>query len=238
MAGSRTFEQLVEQHVRRWEIERSAAVPQPRHPCVALSRLPGAGGSELGQRVAESLDYEFFGIEIVDQIAREQRVQRRLVADLDERVRSRIDRFVIDAFRSRTFKESDYLSCVVRTIAILGERGRAVILGRGAPFILGAEKALRVLIVAPDAMRIERMTKLHDLSAAEGAARIAREDAQRLEFLHQFGVNPDVPAHYDLVVNTGTLGRDDAVALVVDALRRHSPPVKERDSIRGRRAVG
>ncbi len=221
MPASRSLEDLVERQVRLWEAERRANTPPPRGPCIALSRLPGAGAAELGKRAAALLDYGFFGIEIVDQIARELGVQSRLVAGLDERVSSGIDRYVADAFRTRPLTESDYLRAVVRTIATLGERGRAVILGRGAPYILPPSRALRVLVAAPREARIARIAREEGLSAREAEERLARRDEERLRFLrHDFGVEPDDPTLYDLVVNTATLGVDASAALVIDALRR------------------
>ena len=45
--------------------------------------------------------------------------------------------------------------------------------------------------------------------------------ADRIEFLRRdFGVAPNDPQLYDLVVNTATLGHDAATALVVEAHRR------------------
>jgi cytidylate kinase len=216
-----SLEDLVERQVRRWEAERRVYTPPPRQPCVALSRLPGAGAAEVGRRAAALLDYGFFGIEIVDRIARELGVQHRLVAGLDERVRTVIERYVADAFQSRPFTETDYQRALVRTIATLGERGRAVILGRGAPYVLSPSRALRVFVVAPREARVARVAREEGLSAAEADERLAQRDAERLRFLrHDFGVEPDDPTLYDLVVNTETLGIETSAALVIDALTR------------------
>ena len=214
-----SLEELVERQVRRWEMRQRVSAPPPSLSCVALSRLPHSGAAELAQTVAEKLDYGFFGIEIVDRIARERGIDRALVAELDERVRSTIDRYVLDSFRQRRFTESEYLRSVVRTVVTIGERGMAVILGRGAPFVLGPDKALRVLVVAPVERRVEKLAKRQGLSAAEATRRLESEDQQRCDFVAQFGVDPDDPALYDLVVNTDSLGHDAAATLVIDALR-------------------
>jgi cytidylate kinase len=228
MAPSRSLEELVNRQVRRWELEQRSAVLKAVPPCIALSRLPGSGGSELGQRVAEQLDFGFFGMEIVDQIAREKGVQRLLVSGVDEHLRSAIDRHVIDAFRLGAFTESEYVRHVVQAVITLSKRGMAVILGRGAPFILSREQALRVLVVAPTAVRIERRAKRRSLLEEQAAKLVAQEDAERRSFLqHHFGVEPDDPTFYDLVVNTATLGIDLAAALVVDALHSAFPEYRK-----------
>ena len=76
-----------------------------------------------------------------------------------------------------------------------------------------------MLVVAPAEQRAARLAKREGLSSSEAHRRLAREDEQRREFLAQFGVNPDDPALYDLVVNTETLGPDAAVTLVMAALQ-------------------
>jgi len=220
----RTFDQLVEHQVRRWEVERRSSTSVVPAPCVALSRQAGAGGASIGRLVAKTLDYGFFGIEIVDHIAREARIRRELVAGLDEHVRSAIDRFVIDSFNSRTFTETDYLRKLVEIVTTLGERGRTVVLGRGSTVILPPERALRVLAVAPVELRRERWMKDQGVSADEAVSRLARMDEDRLHFLrHHFGVDPDDPLLYDLVVNTGTIQLEDAADLVIKCLARRFP---------------
>jgi cytidylate kinase len=210
---------LVDRQVHRWHSVQREPHTQLRR-CVALSRQPHSGAGELARTVAEKLDYGLFGIEIVDRIARERGIQRQLVAELDEHVRSGIDRYVLDSFRHRSFVESDYLRHVVRTIAILGEQGMAVILGRGSPFVLGPDRALRVLVVAPLEARLERLARRTSLSDAAARDRLVLEDEQRVTFLAQFGVAPDDPTHYDLVVNAASLGLDPSARLIVDALSR------------------
>jgi len=215
---------LIDRQMRRWDLQHATGASQTRPPCVAISRLPHSGAAEIGRQVAERLDYGFFGRELVDHIASERGLQRQLVAGLDERIHGTIDRYVADAFRVRAFTESDYLRHVVRAIATLGNRGMAVILGRGAAFILSPARALRVFVVAPTAARIDRLAESRALSHEQAVEVLAEEDATRREFFrHQFGVVPDDPLHYDIVLNTGTLSIDAAVDVIIGALRCRFP---------------
>jgi len=216
---------LAERQMRRWELQHpSAGGARGPSPCVAISRLPGAGGAELGQHVARWLDYGFFGQEIVDEMARGQGVDPWIVKGLDERVRSGIDRYLADTFAHPRFNEDDYLWHVTRTIATLGRRGSVVIVGRGAPFVLRCEEALRVLVVAPRQQRMERYAKVKQLPSARAAELLERAETQRAEFARsQFRVEQNDPLLYDLVVNTGTLSTEAAAGVVVEALRRRFP---------------
>jgi len=218
MTLSKRVDAIVSHQLGRWQAEPH---PERPRPCVALSRLPGSGASAIGHRVAERLGYGFFGSEIVDQIADERGIARNLLHGLDEHVRNAIDRFVTDAFRERGLSESDYLRDVVRIVSTLGRRGGAVILGRGAVFILPPEQALRVLLVAPRGARVERVAKDRGLGRDAAAAWVDREDAWRKEFVrHHFGLRDDDPTFYDLIINTLTLSTEVAAETVVDVLRR------------------
>lgn len=224
MTLPRSLDQLVDHQIRRWHLEAQRPGPRPRRPCIALSRLPGSGAEELGQRLAERLGYTLFGVEIVDRIARKAGVQRELVEGVDERVRGSIAA-ILDGLTGKNlrFSESDYVSRLVRVITTLGEGGSAVIVGRGSPYILGPERGLRAFVTAPREDRIERLAKRHDLPFTEAASRLEREDAARRQFVaRSFNVDPDDASLYDLAVNTGALGIEGAADLLVEALRRRA----------------
>jgi len=227
-SSPRSLEQLVRQQVKRWQLTEN---PRPTAPpvCVALSRLPRAGGAELGLRVAGALGYAFFGIELVDEIARERHVQRHLVEGLDERLRDAAERFLGDGFRSGRYRESDYLRGLVRTLTTLSQRGSAVILGRGSPYVLPAERTLRILVVAADAVRVDRLAEARGLDREAARVALEGEDAGRQRFLrYHFELDPDDASLYDLVVNTGTLGMGAASDLVLRAFEGRFPQARTR----------
>lgn len=219
-----SVERLVERQVGRWHVLSQLAAGGRPLPTVAISRLPGSGAAELGLRLAERLGWEFYGIELLDRIARESGIAPRLLEGLDERVRSAIERQVVDAMGRPGLTESQYLRHVIRTVTTLGERGGCVLFGRGAHLLLRPERTLRVLVVAPREVRAERLAKRRGVSAAEGWSLLADEDAARQEFFrHHFGRDPTDPALFDVALNTGTLSMDAAVDLALAALRERFP---------------
>jgi cytidylate kinase len=218
-----SVESLIDRQIRRSEVLRRAQSRQPA-PCIALSRLPGSGADEIGARLAERLGYEFFGIEIVDRIANAAHARRQLVESLDERVRVGIERYAADLFQREVFHESDYVRWLIQTIAGLGEHGGAVIVGRGAAYVLPAQRTLRVLMVAPEAARVARVAQRDGIPAEEAVRRVRREERDRRQFLHHnFKTNPDDATLYDLAVNTEALGLDGALELVLRAFERRFP---------------
>ncbi len=215
--------QLVDQQVQRWEASRGKS-QEVASPCIAIGRMPSAGGTTLGQRLSKQLGYGMFGREIVEQIAKEEGVKLSLVEGMDEHAETSIQRHLVDSFSHRQFTESDYLKDVVQIVTTLGQRGHAVIVGRGAPYILPADRCLRVLVVASAHARAEWYGARHGLDAREAARRLVRQDDQRERFLRQdFNVFYLDPSLYDVVVNTETLGLDAAAEIVIEAYRRRFP---------------
>lgn len=215
--------ELVEQQARRWEKAHQASAKTAK-PCIALSRLPYSGATEIAQKLSIRLDYGLFGREIVDQIASEEGVSKGLVAGLDEHAESAIERHILDGFRRRNFTESDYLRDAVRIVSTLGIRGHTIVLGRGGASILPAENTLRALVVAPVEWRRARFKEVHGVSDADAAERLEREDIGRAEFWKQsFNVDHTDPSLYDVVVNAESLTLDGATELIEAAFRQRFP---------------
>jgi hypothetical protein len=193
-------------------------------PSLVLSHPLGAGVSEIGRRVGKRLGYPLFDRQIVEWIARQTQRQERLIAGLDERIRGAIDRLVGDGFTRERFTESDNLRKLLRILVTLSERGGAVILGRGAQFVLPPARTLRILILAPQSDRVERLSKRYAISAGEAEELVRQADAERRHFLiHHFHREPDNPNDYDLCVNTGLSSLDSAASLLIAAYQTRFP---------------
>jgi cytidylate kinase len=215
-----SLERMVSRQVHRWILQEEHRHATQRPACVALSRLPGSGAAELGRRVADDLGFGFFGIELVDQIARESHVHPHLVAGLDERVRDAIERFVRDGLHDRPYQESQYHDALMRVLGTFAKRGMAVLLGRGAAYALPRERTLCVLVVSSERDRLARLRAAKGLDEANARRQLIDEEAQRKRFIrHHFAVDPDDPMLYDLVVNTETLGIRAAASLVSQAFQ-------------------
>mgnify|MGYP001197171596 CR=1 FL=1 len=213
---------LFERQAARWAIEGRAGMPLPRGAVVSISRLPFSGGDEVAERVAAWLDYGLFGLDALRQIARDPALRAKLAADLAPPALAAIEARVQQVFGALGEAELRNLAAVVAT---LGERGMAVVVGRGALSILPRERTLRVLVVAPVAERVERAAAQLALARDAAAARVEQEDAERLAFLRdRLGLAGDDAWLYDVAVNTQELTTDAAAALVVEALRRRFPP--------------
>src|SRR6185503_18056796 len=137
---SRSIELLVDEQVRRWMAERAiadrtssippespGAAEKRQRPVICISRDCGALGGRIGRSVAESLGFDFYGRELVDQIAKQAHVRRKLVESLDERRRRGIARWMDELVQIGRFTPSDYMTNLSELVLTLGRHGKSVI---------------------------------------------------------------------------------------------------------------
>jgi cytidylate kinase len=219
------IETLVERQVERWRLaaqqQRHAAESPVPQPCIAFSQLAFSGGESVAARVAARLDFGLFDRAIVGEIARRHGIHESLLAGLDERVRGVIARYVTAVFHDHGLTEDQYIRQAIGVVSTIAQRGRAVLVGRGAPFILAPAHTLRVLVVASPAVRVQRCAAAGSLSVDQARAQVSEDDRQRHDFLSfHFRIRQDDPSLYDATLNTDHLAVDDAAQVVVDLFRR------------------
>lgn len=222
MIGS--IDQFVNQQILRWQEERRIAERKglegknAQHPTICVSRQYGARGAEMARLVAERLGLRYYSQELIQDIADEAHVRQQVVESLDERVQDGIAEWVSAMIKRGVFAPTDYLRNLSKVVLTLSRHGRGVIVGRGAHFILDPGHTLRVRVVAPLEVRVARIAARDGLDGSAARAKIIRIDGERVAFNRQH-YNADIadPAHYDLVLNTGTLGVDSAAEQTVRA---------------------
>ena len=222
---SRGIEQLVERQVLRWLEEQRVSLlpPEPRveaplRPVICVSRQFGALGGEVGREVAEKLGFAFYGQELVDEIAKQAHVRRKVVESLDERAQHGIRRWVDELMVVRQFRPSDYLTNLSNVVMTLGRHGRSVVIGRGAHLILDPGSTLRLRCYAPLAWRIECVAERYRLNATLAEEMIQRVDGEREAFYRaHFNVDVSEPEHFDLMLNVSTMSLEACAQVVVDA---------------------
>ncbi len=97
--------------------------------------------------------------------------------------------------------------------------GDVVILAHAASQSLaGRDHVLRVFVTASPPTRSARLSEWYQVDAKEGEAMVKKGDAGRADYLKRFyGIEHELPTHYDIVVNTDSLTPDEAAAAIVRA---------------------
>jgi len=217
---TRSIEQIVEEQVRRWQMMRSQVKKEDtRISVITVSREPGSGGNILAERIADKLGYDLFFQKVIDKMAESAGISVLLLKTLDEKGVSVLEDWISSLVDKRHLWPDQYLQHLMKIIGTIGKHGNAVIVGRGANFILPSEKSLRIRVIAPLETRISNVSKQFGISVEEARPRVIKTDSDRRAFIRKY-FNDDIrnPLYYDLVINTGELSLDNAVNAVQGAL--------------------
>jgi cytidylate kinase len=210
-----SVEKLVEEHARKWEILLRKKKREALEPVIAVSRLPGSGGRLIVRRIADEMDFDLFDSEIVQKIAESARVLSTIVETLDEKGRSAVEDWLSALVNNRYFWDEDFVKHLAKVINIIGKHGKAVILGRGASFILPPAECVRVLVLAPFEVRVQNIVREFGVSAEEAKRRVMRTESDRKAFIRKyFCAEMTDPTHFDLVLNTEFISIDGALEVV------------------------
>jgi cytidylate kinase-like protein len=200
---------------------------------VCISHATGARGNDVGRLVAEMLAVRYADDEVIAEASEWAQLDPSLVADAERRkpfvarllgnvgARDAPRLPTGEAGARRVPSDGDVRALIVGAVSSLARAGDVVIVAHAASFALEPGDALRVLVTASPAVRSERLAAERSLSAGDAEKAIREEDAGRADYLKRFyGVERELPTHYDLVVNTDALEPDAAAAVVVAAASR------------------
>ncbi len=216
------LEKRIDEQIRRWQTEQRKRYKNPIRPVITISRLPGAGGGALARKLAQDLGIDLYDEEIVEAISENANVSRRIVESLDEQDRSIFDEWIASLGEDHLWSY-EYLEHLTKVVSAIGTHGYAIIVGRGAGFILPQEVSLRVFVVAPLETRIRNVMEAHGTSEKEAGRQVLRAEADRKAFIRKYFLADFMePTNYDLVINTRNIDIDLAALAVREVFnRRH-----------------
>ena len=217
---TRSIQQLIEEQMQRWQLMKLEKVPEKKGiSTITISREPGSGGNVVAKQLAEKLNFDVFHQEVLLEIAKRADVSDKLLATLDEKGLSVLEDCISALVYDRHLWPDEYLKHLMKVIGAIGKHGRAIIVGRGANFIIPPGNRFRLRIVAPQNLRIANLVSTFDITEEDARRRIIRTESDRRAFIRKY-FNADIadPINYDLVINTGELAIDKAVEAVIAAL--------------------
>ena len=216
-----------------------AGVPEGNAIVVTIARQCGSGGAEVGRLLAQRGNLHYLDHEIIDEVARRSRVPVEQIESQDEQTNGPLD-YVLEALHSNTLftlnysrllqpqprpvvtmtHEHAYFRLTQRVVLEMASAGNAVIIGRGAQFLLrGLPRVLHVYIFAPLPRRIENVMQHFRLSRVQAIEYIERRDSATENYLrHYYGADGTQPELYHLLINTGLFSFETAADLIVQAL--------------------
>ncbi|QTA88261.1 AAA family ATPase [Desulfonema magnum] len=219
--AKRSVEQMIEEQVQRWQLMQAEPKKEEPVPVITISREAGSGGRLVAQGLAEKLGLDLFHQEVIHEMAESAKVSDRLLETLDEKGLNVLENWISSLVDDRHLWPDQYLRHLLKIVGAIGKHGQAVMVGRGANFVLPPEKRFRVRVVAPLKVRVQNVSRDFGVSVEEANRRVIRTDSDRKAFIRKY-FHADItnPLNYDLVINTGTISIEAAVNAVAKVLEK------------------
>lgn len=194
---------------------------------VTISRKSGTGARDVAEAAAGTLGYEFISKDsIFKEIEGHGKAWLDRVARLDDHAPTFLERY--------DRSHAAYLALVEHCIYRNALKNNVVILGRGGNYLLESiPYSLRVRITASVEDRERALGDRFGIDEAAARKILQRSDHERSAYIdkayHREWANPD---DYDMTLNSGRMGFDELVALIVGEIPArdafHTPENEER----------
>lgn len=217
----KSIEQFVKEQIVKWEsmVAEQDRKQEVQIPVITVSVEPGSGGTIVAQEIAKRLDFDYFHKDIIEGIAKSAKIRTSVIESLEKERMSGIEDFISSLVKDHYIWPGIYLEHLLKVVSTIGKHGRAVIVGRGANFILPPEERFSVRVVAPLEIRVQNIARHFATSEKNAMRRVIRRESKRRAFIRQsFNADISDPNNYDLTVNTGKIGTGPAVEAIIGAV--------------------
>lgn len=214
----KSIKEFVQEQIKKWErmYQEEDRKGEARIPVITVSSQPGSGGTIVAQEIAKRLDFDYFNREIVEGIAKSAEIRSSVIDTIEKDRLSGIEDFIASLIKEQYLYPGIYLQHLLKVIGTIGKHGRAVIVGRGANFILPPSERFSLRVVAPLEIRVQNVAGWHKVSIEKAKQRVIRRESKRRAFIRQsFHANISDPYNYDLIINTARMSVESAVEAVI-----------------------
>jgi hypothetical protein len=208
---------------------------RPPIQLVTISREYGAGGSELGVLLGQRLGWPVLDHELIAKLAQRLSCEEGEVVAMDEHAPSFFERLAavgtVTAPESRSHMrpwstDPDCVAAAAREVLLEAvENLPLIVVGHGGNCLFrGRTDVLRVRVIAPVELRVQRVARRSNVSPSRAASEIRRRDSDRQHYLQRYyRSDANDPYGYDLQINTGTVSLESAADVVFGLIRSSDP---------------
>jgi cytidylate kinase len=210
---------------------QGSSVPSPW--AITISRALGSGGAYIGQQLAERLGMIYLDDEILKEVARQRGVPEEMLVGREEAItplwKAAIESFAallpevgagLQALDIPTDKELFALEAEL--ISRVGRDHSVVVIGRCGNWVLRHHpQQISIFLHAHESFRLPRIQARYKNSRAEAQRMLETTDRAREVFRKTMtGREATDATQYDLCLDTGILGVDGSLEVVLEYVRR------------------
>ncbi|MDD3402974.1 MAG: cytidylate kinase-like family protein [Hespellia sp.] len=185
---------------------------------ITIGRQFGAGGRELGRKLADKLNIAYYDKEIIDSVAALSGLSKDYIAENDEVVTNSFLYSLVMGTRTLTGQktvEEIKMDAQREALLEIAKKGSSVIIGRAADYILREEKPFRVFVFSDEETRVERVCRRDGLSREDAEKKIRKMDKLRSAYYNEYTDAAWGRADtYDLCMNLSRFRMDQAIEMI------------------------
>ncbi len=180
---------------------------------LTIARKYGSGGREIGQAIAEQLNYDYIDRgRILSDMRAEGKQWEDRAKYFDENYPNLWERYDWSFRGFVALNQSYFLRYALKDKVVIMGRGGNFLL-KGIPFVLG------VRVIAPIDKRIEKVMEKEGVNTENAKWLIEKADHEIARAIYLiYGRDWDNPAEYETVFNTGIQSTDEIIATIKNAL--------------------
>lgn len=193
-----------------------------KNKIICIGRQFGSGGHQIAICTGEKLGIKVYDKDILELACRYGDIDVKTVRSADEKA--------TNPYLFQTIHEGNHhVSQGLPTSEVLFElesheikrisaHESCIFVGRCADFVLKDEPVdcISVFVQAPFEQRVKRKAQQEQLSPVKARQLVIRTDKQRKKYYENYtGLIWGDPYHYDLIIDTGETGIDEAVDLII-----------------------
>lgn len=190
---------------------------------ITIGRQYGSGGKEIGKKVADSLGIAFYDKELLSIAAKESGICQELFENNDEKPTSSFLYSLVMGNYGGTDLPLNHKLFLAQFDAIksIAKKNSCVIVGRCADYALeDFPNCTNIFIHASMKNKVERVTKLYNLSPEKAEDTIIKTDKKRAKYYNFYSSkNWGDADNYHLTLDSGAIGVDNTVDLIKEFVR-------------------
>ena len=191
---------------------------------ITISREFGSGGHTIGKAVAERMGVSFYDSQLISKVAKQSGLSEEFIRDNEEyasHANSFLYQIAMSAAGSYGYPSiyQKLYEAQTHVIEELAEKEPCVIMGRCSDYILrGRTDCLHVFIHADNAHRAKHVLERYGATEKPVEQRLKEMDNRRRNY-YRFHTDRDwgVCNNYHLALDSGLLGEEKCVELILDA---------------------
>ncbi|NNF98709.1 MAG: cytidylate kinase-like family protein [Desulfobacteraceae bacterium] len=188
-------------------------------PVITICMEPGSGGHLIASEVAKRLDLKLYDRSILVPISNLANVDSSFLDAIEKERPTAVHDFITSVLDKKYVYKGNYLRYLKELVEIIGRVGKAVIVGRGANFILPAQGRFSIRVIAPLDIRVKNVSFKFGVTLDEAKKRIKEREKRRKAFVKDsFYENIDETKHYDLIINTARMDLETSVEAILGAI--------------------